>query len=204
MPVHVLVSLTPNDPSVLPDLIHIVSELQEKSRSEDGCQFYTATSFTVDGTRAFRIIEHWDSLVALEAHEKTDHFLSLVPQLAALSNIGYLRKSVSLSADVVPVAPSAKDDIYLVVYVHVSDREAFCLYADELTAASRREEGCLYYSHSPLDGETENGSNWVFVEKWMSSAALEIHRGSEHSQRLIPLLDSVSTVKLVEESREGL
>lgn len=202
MPIHVLVALSPKDATVWSELSAVLSELQENSRAEDGCQFYTVVDFKVEGRRTFRILEQWNSLAALDAHERTEHYVRLVPQLVALSTVEYLRKSITVVTETVTVPPSTTSDIYLVVYVQVTDKDAFCSYADELTTASRSEVGCLYYGHSPLSEETDDSSNWVFVEKWASQEALAAHRDAEHSKRLIPMLDTVSSVKLVEECRE--
>lgn len=57
-------------------------ELIEKSRAEEGNIFYTLNVSRSDpNTLVF--IEDWKDQAAIDFHNKTDHFISIVPKLAA-------------------------------------------------------------------------------------------------------------------------
>ena len=200
MSIHTLVGIEFN--SNLDEIAGIISQLQSKSRNEAGCSLYTFTKIVgVEGQ--FRFIELWDNNEALTSHDNSDHFATLVPKLVELTKINYIKKTIASDKNSLSLPAPTKNDIYLVVYLIVEDKSQFGIYADEITLFSRQEAGCLYYSHAELDGPMEDGSNWVFVEKWLSEESLEFHRNSEHCKRLIPLLDSVSKVTLVEQSKEA-
>jgi len=199
MSIHTLVGIEFN--SNLDEIAGIISQLQSKSRNEAGCALYTFTKIVgVEGQ--FRFIELWKNNEALTSHDNSDHFATLVPKLVELTKINYIKKTIASDKNSLSLPAPTKNDIYLVVYLIVEDKSQFGIYADEITLFSRQEAGCLYYSHAELDGSMEDGSNWVFVEKWLSEESLEFHRNSEHCKRLIPLLDSVSKVTLVEQSKE--
>ncbi len=52
--------------------------LAEKSRQEAGCAGYEIFENSTDRT-SLLILETWESQQALSAHEKTEHFTTLVP-----------------------------------------------------------------------------------------------------------------------------
>lgn len=199
MSIHVLVSVTVEAPNVT-DFQDIVTELQTKSREEAGCIFYT---FCCIALGSYRVVECWRTQDALDAHEATEHFTRLVPRMIAVGSIAYLRRTMPSTDISMPVGLPSKTDIYMVVYVHVSDKDTFAAYSGELALLSRAEDGCLYYTCAELPEPTEDGSNFAFVEIWKSEVALETHRESDHCKRLIPLLDSVSSVKVVDQGSEA-
>ncbi len=60
-------------------------ELIEKSRAEEGNIFYTLNVSKNDpATLVF--IENWKDQAAVDFHNKTDHFTSIVPKLAEFCN----------------------------------------------------------------------------------------------------------------------
>ena len=55
--------------------------------------------------------------------------------------------------------------------------------ADELVAASRKEEGCIAYSsNQSLADERVH----CFMEIWKDQAAIDAHNATEHFTRIIP------------------
>ncbi len=69
--------------------------------------------------------------------------------------------------------------IYVVASMRVKDahRDAFLRDAQPLIAATRKEPGCLYYD---LTQSVTDPSNFVFVERWESRAALDAHFAAPH------------------------
>ena len=60
-------------------------ELIEKSRAEEGNIFYTLNvSMSDPNTLVF--IENWKDQSAIDFHNNTDHFTSIVPKLAEMCN----------------------------------------------------------------------------------------------------------------------
>ncbi|MGB3484042.1 MAG: putative quinol monooxygenase [Mycobacterium sp.] len=57
----------------------------------------------------------------------------------------------------------------------------------ELVEKTRQEELCIAYD---LFVDQEVPGHFVFVEEWPDRAALDIHCGSEHFTRLVPLIDA--------------
>lgn len=53
----------------------------------------------------------------------------------------------------------------------------------ELTAESRKEQGCLSYE---LYQDTENPCILTMLETWENKAALDAHSASAHFQRIVP------------------
>ena len=194
--IHVLVQFTVEE-SATSEFLEIVEELQSKSRQESGCIFYTFVK-TTQGL--YRVVESWRDGF-LDAHEASEHFTRLVPRLVKAGKLDYLRKS-KVSTMKSLARPIIKSDMYLIVYVHIVDVDNFLIYAGELALLSCAEEGCVYYTCAELENATEDGSNFAFVEIWSSEEAVELHRQSEHCKRLIPLLDSVSSVKVVDQGLE--
>jgi len=56
-------------------------------------------------------------------------------------------------------------------------RDAFIQAAQPCIAATRREEGCLFYT---LYGSTENENQLLYYEQWTSRDALQRHLESAH------------------------
>ena len=73
------------------DIRAIVMVLAEKSRGEDGCTAYEVLQDSAQ-PEIFLLVEEWDSIAALEAHNKTPHFHEAVsksaPLLGALLEVG--------------------------------------------------------------------------------------------------------------------
>ncbi len=55
-----------------------ILNLAEKSKQEAGCAGYEIFENSTDDT-SLLILETWESRQALSAHEKTEHFTTLVP-----------------------------------------------------------------------------------------------------------------------------
>ena len=61
----------------------IVLTLAEKSRAENGCTVYDVIQNLAE-PEEFLLVEEWESIAALEAHNKTAHFHEAVTKSAAL------------------------------------------------------------------------------------------------------------------------
>lgn len=59
------------------EVLATINELAEKSRREKGCIAYGAFENTQDST-VLMICETWENETVLAAHEKTEHFITLV------------------------------------------------------------------------------------------------------------------------------
>ena len=76
---------------VVSDVRSIVLTLAEKSRRETGCTSYEVIQNLVE-PETFLLVEEWESIAALEAHNKTPHFheavAKSVPFLAKPLDVG--------------------------------------------------------------------------------------------------------------------
>ena len=173
----------------------ILSDLAIHSKSEVGCKYYQST-LTQENT--FLLTEKWSNEEAVNIHNDSDHFKTLVPALVENSDIKYLKKfKIYKEYDKIV----SNDDLYvnqntirLIVFVEVKNEENFIQLANELAMISNTESGCLEYTFAKsLDNENE----YIFIEVWQDEDALSKHSGSDHCKRLLPLLDIASTVKSV-------
>lgn len=57
---------------------------------------------------------------------------------------------------------------------------------EELVDKTREEAGCISYE---LTHDLKDKGHFLFIEKWVDEAALQIHTESEHFTRLIPQID---------------
>lgn len=73
------------EPHHLPRALEVYRELAEATRAEEGCRAYDLLQDEVDPTR-FVLAEEWDSHEHLAAHTRTEHFVRLVRELAALES----------------------------------------------------------------------------------------------------------------------
>ncbi len=62
-------------------------ELVEKSRAEEGNIFYSLNVSTKD-PRLLAFIECWKDQAAIETHNATEHFTSILPKLGAMCEEG--------------------------------------------------------------------------------------------------------------------
>jgi quinol monooxygenase YgiN len=89
-PVHVVVKVVARA-AALADVRSIVLTLAEKSRAETGCTSYEVIQ-NLSQPETFLLVEEWESIAALEAHNKTPHFheavAKSVPFLAELLEVG--------------------------------------------------------------------------------------------------------------------
>lgn len=67
--------------------------------------------------------------------------------------------------------------------------------ATELVELSLRDKGCISYD---LYGSLTNDDHLLICETWENKADLEAHMNSEHFKRLVPQLESLSTMTLQE------
>ncbi len=70
--------------------IAMYDELVKETRKEQGCIAYNLFQ-DKDNKDVLTMIEEWESVEALEAHKKSEHFTRIVPM------IGELRKSAELN-----------------------------------------------------------------------------------------------------------
>jgi quinol monooxygenase YgiN len=89
-PVHVVVKVVARSDAVA-DVRSIVLTLAEKSRAETGCTSYEVIQNLAE-PETFLLVEEWESIAALEAHNKTPHFheavAKSVPLLAKPLDVG--------------------------------------------------------------------------------------------------------------------
>jgi quinol monooxygenase YgiN len=81
-PVHVVVKVVAKAEAVS-DVRAIVLTLAEKSRAEAGCTSYEVLQ-DLAAPETFLLVEEWQSIAALDAHNKTPHFHQAVAKSAVL------------------------------------------------------------------------------------------------------------------------
>lgn len=57
---------------------------------------------------------------------------------------------------------------------------------EELVEKTRKESGCISYE---LTHDLKDEGHFLFIEKWVDEAALQLHTESEHFTRLVPQID---------------
>lgn len=62
----------------------LARELVEKSRAEEGNVFYSLNQ-SVSDKKVHAFIEAWKDQSAIDSHNKTEHFTSILPKLAELT-----------------------------------------------------------------------------------------------------------------------
>ena len=70
------------------EYLRMTPELVAASQAEAGCITYTLNR-CVENPRLFSFIEIWKDQAAIEAHNASEHFTRIVPQLASLVEINY-------------------------------------------------------------------------------------------------------------------
>ena len=70
------------------DYLRMTAELISASQAEPGCVTYTLNR-CAENPRLFCFIEIWKDQAAIEAHNTSEHFTRIVPQLAKYIEIGY-------------------------------------------------------------------------------------------------------------------
>jgi quinol monooxygenase YgiN len=80
-PVHVVVKVVARSDAIS-DVRAIVLTLAEKSRAEAGCISYEVIQ-DMAAPETFLLVEEWENIAALEAHNKTPHFHEAVAKSAA-------------------------------------------------------------------------------------------------------------------------
>lgn len=68
------------------EVLATINELTEKSRREKGCVDYGAYENSQDSS-VLMICETWENEAALAAHEKTEHFVTLVGKTQQLAEM---------------------------------------------------------------------------------------------------------------------
>lgn len=68
------------------EVLATIKELAEKSQQENGCIAYGAFENSLDPT-VLMICETWENQEVLSAHEKTQHFITLVGKTRKLSEM---------------------------------------------------------------------------------------------------------------------
>jgi quinol monooxygenase YgiN len=67
----------------LEEILDLYKELVEKTVIEPGCIKYELYQ-DINNPRILTMIEEWESIEALDAHEKTEHFVRIFPLLKDL------------------------------------------------------------------------------------------------------------------------
>lgn len=68
------------------EVLSTIKELAEKSQQEKGCISYGAYENSLDAT-VLMICETWENAEVLAAHEKTEHFITLVAKTQQLAEM---------------------------------------------------------------------------------------------------------------------
>ena len=196
-PVHVFVSLTPKTPEDEAGMKEVCTGLVTESRKEPGCSYYHFYPSAEQPSNVFYIVEKYVDAAAVDTHNSSSHFSTLIPQLLAKADIQFIKRAPQQTASAkvatVDVAKGSAAQVRFVVSVFVTDESKFIETAQQLTEASLSEAGCCDYTFAKVDDSPDN--EYLFVELWKSDEALEFHRTTPHCKALIPVLDSCSTVK---------
>ena len=196
-PVHVFVSLRPKDPedaTAVDALQRALTTLVVESNKEPGCLYYHWYPEASD-PHHYLIVEKYVDQKAVDNHNCTTHFTSLVPVLQEHATIAFIKYAdqQSTTATAAATTPPPTSAVRLIVTVSVSDEVKFLSAAAALTAQSQAEEGNVQYEYARVRG----GNEYIYVELWLSDAALEQHSASAHCKELIPVLDACSNVTSV-------
>lgn len=93
-----------------------------------------------------------------------------------------------------PLAATAAVHVTIVKRVEPAEQPAWLAMANEMVAATWREEGCEVYS---FVRSTTAADTFCIVERWASQAHLDAHFLTPHFVRLVPAMDALSqTVEL--------
>ena len=169
----------------------IVDKLKVASRREEGCVYYSFNASAGDNPDYRNdkfFVEKWRDKQALSAHNNSDHFKELVPQLLESATIHSLRtahfvlegsRSSSHSSNL------ADEMVRLIVNVRVTNKAEFDEISVKLVEASNQEEGCIEYSLAKYD---DYDDEYVYIELWRDEKCLAEHSSSEHCQLLLPRL----------------
>jgi quinol monooxygenase YgiN len=195
--VHVVVKLT-IQPENYDTAKSIIDRLVDATRREEGCIYYVFSRLD-EGDNAYGLFEAWVNSAALDGHNQTEHFTSLVPELAKVASIEVLKRAIDYnepSISLSKVDQTLETQIRLAVLVTIipddSSEGTFIEHAAALASASRAESGCYQYTFAKVQGQTAN--EFVFIELWRDENALAAHREADHCKALIPLLDTCSRV----------
>jgi quinol monooxygenase YgiN len=183
-------------------LLDVAEKLTAPTVREEGCIYYHMRKEDGDENNYF-MLEKWASKEALEAHQKTEHFTRLLPELMASAEITSLKVAADHFGSVKPQKQglsSYEKAVRLIVGVKVNDEPHFFSLANEMTEASLAEEGCIEYSFARVEGSPDE---YAYIELWKSEEALHQHSASAHCDRLIPLMDHCSTVTYIIKSYES-
>jgi quinol monooxygenase YgiN len=196
--VHIIVSVSIAAP-VAEEALEIGQTLATKSREEAGNIYYDfVKAKDTDGTvtTTYYIIEKYVDQAAVELHFKTEHFLTLVPQLVEKGmTIKFLKQADDLCTGERSLPPTATDSfakaLRLIVSVHVSSEEEFVSIAQRLAEKSREEAGCLDYTFAKVKESAD--CEYFFIELWTTLAALQAHAETSHYMELVPLMENCLT-----------
>lgn len=79
--IFVTIGVTPQN---RPQVLSLLEQITAASQAEQGCHHYQYYLHPKDPTQVV-IFEHWESAAALDAHEQSEHFKTLLPQIGALA-----------------------------------------------------------------------------------------------------------------------
>lgn len=80
--------------------------------------------------------------------------------------------------------------IFAKMFVKEECCEAFIEAAAPLVAASREEDGNVFYT---LNRSKEDPCVFAFMECWKDAEAIEIHNATDHFTRIVPMLGEMCT-----------
>jgi NAD(P)H dehydrogenase (quinone) len=92
---------------------------------------------------------------------------------------------------------SRKNSVHLLVTkdVPLESQEKWLAMGNELATLTWKEDGCLCYT---FVRNREVPTRFFIIEEWESQAHLDVHAASEHFQRLVPLMDAISTMPSID------
>ena len=184
-PIHIIVHVDinkENQETCLP----LFEELSIASRAEEGNVYYEFIHVKDD---SFLILELWKSQDAVDIHNNSPHFTSIVPQVAALSNFKSITKYTDIGnvESTLPIALPKKPIVLLLLEFELkSNKEEILNLSQDLITESRKEEG--WYVYTMCQSEA-NPDIYTFIDVWDSQAALDLHRTKSHSQQIVPKQD---------------
>jgi quinol monooxygenase YgiN len=184
--IHVIVKVNIASDKV-PEVLPVGQSLAHQSSKEVGCIYYNfvkAEEAEDVGKDEYYIVEKYVDQEALDLHNKSYHFLTLVPELQEKgAEIVYIKKAIEVSSGVrlnpLPVFKSRKKFLRLMISLTVvKDEEKFLALAKKMCEVYRERDGCLDFTFAKVLDSAEN--EYLFIEEWANEEALANH-GSDSS-----------------------
>ena len=195
---HILAGLSTTNEH-LEAFLEITKSLVEETRKEEKCLHYSLLKAEGDENN-FIFVEKFVGVEGVDAHKNSEHFKHLFPQMLEKCTRNFVKRAIDkrsgpgkVTSNTAEVPQIGDKLVRFVVSVFVTNEEAFLTAAQDITNESLNEVGCIDYTYAKVENSADN--EYLYIELWKDDAALEAHRMTSHCARLIPILDSCSTVK---------